>query len=422
MAGLPIFTIAASLVANFLASENLTGLMGEVTCKRAAPAVFLDPIGASASLALLGFVLSKFAGKFSSFSEVIIHRYGGFVGGFAATLSLTGSLLWAAAQYKAIVHLLNGAGIPDSYVEPLIVTALTLWSTIGGLVADVWLDFASVVVVAPIILVVALTAFRESPHGAVWAEVQQVRGSVFSQETANMFAVGALGNLFTEELAGRVLLARSPLAARTACFVAAAIFLIIGLAPALLGVWARGALSLTDAEGNNLCDEQDDLLPLALRQLFPELPALERTMSFVLIFESMNTIDTSILMIANVVHSQVARLLPGQSAQRNSLGSVATIFSTTSVVVGVSKCGTSVWELGEMATSTLGAPLAVLCLFAASSRGGPNAGLVGGVVAQCVYFVLVAVGYKMVFVVSVVAGVVAYLVTASYESKKVAIA
>ncbi len=133
--------------------------------------------------------------------------------------------------------------------------------------------------------------------------------SVSPSLAANKFAVGLLGNLFTEELAGRVLTAESPGRAKLACSLASLLFGFIGLSPAILGVWAKSQ-GILQAEGQNLCDEsQDQVIGLAVQRLIPgELFGKEQILVAILILESLNTVDTSILMCGKVMANQARRL------------------------------------------------------------------------------------------------------------------
>lgn len=133
--------------------------------------------------------------------------------------------------------------------------------------------------------------------------------SVSPSLAANKFAVGLLGNLFTEELAGRVLTAESPGRAKLACSIASLLFGFIGLSPAILGVWAKSQ-GILQMEGHNLCDEsQDQVIGLAVQRLLPgELLGKEQVLVAILILESLNTVDTSILMCGKVMANQAKRL------------------------------------------------------------------------------------------------------------------
>lgn len=131
--------------------------------------------------------------------------------------------------------------------------------------------------------------------------------SVSPSLAANKFAVGLLGNLFTEELAGRVLTAESPGRAKFACSVASLLFGFIGLSPAILGVWAKSQ-GILQVEGQNLCDESQ-VIALAVQRLLPgELFWKEQILVAILILESLNTVDTSILMCGKVMANQARRL------------------------------------------------------------------------------------------------------------------
>lgn len=427
---LPIVVIAASLDANWIASENITGLTGQVACKHAFPAILLDPLGAAACLVLLGILLAPFAGQRSTLSEIIVARFGVLVDSIASYCCVVGSILWAAAQYKAVVQLVTGFGmLPVAAVEPAVVAVLLIWTVAGGLAADVWLDFLSMLVTVPIINIIALVAVSKTSSAALVAELDHAKNISGSCTALNTFMVGMMGNLFTEELAGRILLARSPAHARAASFIAAAIFSVAGLAPAAIGIWAGNAAEVLGSNSKGeLCKEDQDLIVVrALPHLLPtwtqglphllptwmqglqEMFSLQGMFSIILIVESLNTVDTSLLMCSKVLADSVSRFIPTLSAipyvQHLALA------TTLALVVGTSKSGNAVWELAEAATGAVGAPLAILCVFLPWRLGGSTAAVAGMCAAQIVYTSLSGTE-GMPFVWSLCAGSVAYVAVA----------
>ena len=85
--------------------------------------------------------------------------------------------------------------------------------------------------------------------------------------------------------------------------------------------------------------------------------------------------------------------------------------ATVSVVVAVSSTASSVWALGQVATETAGAPLAVISVFSLQRFGGPAAAVAGAGVAQIAFMVLqdrAAAGDGMPFVLAFGAGCGAY--------------
>lgn len=390
---LSVRVIALSLVANFIGSENFVGLTGAVACKGLIPAVLLDPLGAAASLVLLGVLLSRYSGQFSTFSGVIIDRYGSLVGGLASFMSLFGSLLWAGAQYKAILEIIESLGVvPKGLIEPTVVVCLWTWAHFGGLVADVWMDSISMLAVGPCICIVGVYALSKTPSAALVGEYNRAAAMLPTTRAANTFAVGMLGNLFTEELAGRVLLAESPRRARLACMCACLIFLVIGLAPAALGIWASSVPGLLIGEdGVHLCNKEggkDHVLAMSLGKL-SFLQGSEKALYLLLLVESLNTLDTSILMCAQVMELQLQVNAQGL-ARADWLPTIALAVSVA-LVAGVSKLGDDVWELGEYAVASVGAPLTVLCFFLPFQGVKPDnkAAFAGMLIAQLIYLGLI---------------------------------
>lgn len=402
----PILVIALSLVANWVGSENITGLTGEAACDHAFPAILLDPLGAATCLVVLGCLLSPYVGTHETMSDLMIQRFGNTVGGLAAVLSLIGSMLWAGAQYKAILSLALGLNLcPPELLEAIVALGLLLWSIVGGLMADIWLDALSMLVVAPTMLALAIVAWQRMPEGALQSE-QLHAWSVAPALAANKFAVGLFGNLFTEELAGRVLSAHSPRQAKMACFIACLMFGTIGLSPAILGIWSNYSGSLKMSEGQDLCDSQDQVIGVAVQRLLPsQVTGKEHMLIAILILESLNTVDTSILMCAKVMASQARRyhILP-----QGGWVDHATIVLAFGVVIGISKLGDNVWELAEEATAAVGAPLALLCILIPLRRQDRLAAGLGAVLAQATFLFLKSEG--MPFLWAIIVGGATYAV------------
>lgn len=405
-------------MANWLASENITGVTGKVACEHAIPSILLDPIGAALSLVVLGVVLAPFTGKYT-LSAVVLDRYGPLVGGIASLMCVAGSLLWAGAQYRAVVALLQGTGlVPQAVLELLVVGAMLLWTLLGGLVADVWLDFVSILVTAPAILCIAAIAFAKTPTNTFAVEAIHARKHVFSGSAANMLAVGVFGNLFVEELAGRILLAGSPRHARIACVIAALAFGVVGFAPVFLGLWARSEPTrLLDSWGVDLCKEdQDSIISVIPQRLVPGwMFGAGWTLRTALLVESLNTVDTSVLMCAKVMETLVGRALP--TFQDDPWLATSATVASLAMVVGSSKLGSNVFDLAEIATAAVGAPLAVLCIFLPSKLGGARSAGASICVAQGLYMALKCLetdeAAGMPFLCALAAGALTYCTVAS---------
>ena len=121
------------------------------------------------------------------------------------------------------------------------------------------------------------------------------------------------------------------------------------------------------------------------RLLPPQLTGKEQVLVGILILESLNTIDTSILMCAKVIASQARRC---QVLPQAAWADRATVVLALGLVGGVSKLGDNVWELAEDATAAVGAPLALLCMLIPFPRHDRFAAGLGACVAQATFLCL----------------------------------
>lgn len=79
--------------------------------------------------------------------------------------------LLSGAQYKAILSLAASLNLfPSEFLEASVALGLLLWFVAGGLMADIWLDALSMLIVAPTMILLAYVAVNETPHAAWEAE------------------------------------------------------------------------------------------------------------------------------------------------------------------------------------------------------------------------------------------------------------
>ena len=160
----------------------------------------------------------------------------------------------------------------------------------------------------------------------------------------------------------------------------------IGLAPAILGLWSNYNGLLKTSDGQDLCESQDQVIGVAVQRLLPpQLTGKEHVLVGILILESLNTVDTSILMCAKVMASQARRC---QIWPQAAWADHAAVVLALGLVSGVSKLGDNVWELAEEATAAVGAPLALLCMLIPFPRHDRFAAGLGASVAQAMFLCL----------------------------------
>jgi Na+/proline symporter len=255
-----------------------------------------DPFGYALSLLLFGFF---FAARFwrtgsMTLADVYRNRFGRTTERVAAFVLIPPSVLWSAAQIRALGQIL-------SFQTPLALEAAIVLATViavlytylGGLLGDVWTDLLQGVLV---IVGLCATLFALVGHYGGWdaslarIEPEQLRFVAEGEPVLariNIWLVPVVGSLIAQESVSRALGCRSATAARRAAIFAGTIYLALGAVPVLLGLLgAHYPLSLTNAE---------DFLPqLAKHTLGPFAYVL-----FVgaIVSVILSTIDSSLLAI-----------------------------------------------------------------------------------------------------------------------------
>jgi Na+/proline symporter len=178
----------------------------------------------------------------------------------------------------------------------------------------------------------------------------------------NLLIIGSLGNLAGSDLMQRVFASKTPQVARNACLLAGGLYIIVGVAPALLGLVASVLLppSVTEA-----------VLPaLAHKILSPGL-----TVVFVLALASavFSTIDSAILTASSVLAHNVLRAFVPERITTLTLTRVC-VLGVASLSAALALAGSSAYELleGSYAMSLAG-PLVPLVLGLFWEKGGQRA-------------------------------------------------
>jgi SSS family solute:Na+ symporter len=178
----------------------------------------------------------------------------------------------------------------------------------------------------------------------------------------NLLVIGSLGNLAGADLMQRVFSSKSEKVAQQACLFAGAAYIVVGVAPALLGLAAQALLP---------ADVDTAVLPrLAAQVLSPTLVVL-----FVLALLSavLSTLDSAILTAASVFAHNVLgpHMKPGTAMMKVTQ---ACVVATTLVSVAFAFAGESAFSLLEGSYAlTLAGPFVVLVFGLFWRRGDERA-------------------------------------------------
>ena len=237
---------AFSIFATWFGAETVVGAAGAIYSEGLAGGS-ADPFGYGFCLIVVGLAIAAplWRRKYTTFGDLFRERFGPGVERLAVILMIPTSILWAAAQIRAFGQVVSASS--DLEVEVAITAAavfVVAYTVAGGLLADVVTDFVQgiAVIVGLVLLLVAVANANGGGIAELGQLIDPARARFFSLEgtsplaTLEAWAIPICGSLLAVELLTRILGCRSAATARTATLLGAAIYLLVGSIPAVLGL------------------------------------------------------------------------------------------------------------------------------------------------------------------------------------------
>lgn len=440
---LGLWPVGLSLFATWFGAETVLG-SSAVVAEEGLAGARAEPFGYAICLLAMGlFIAARFReGAYLNLADFFKARFGPQAEVVAAVIMIPVSVVWAGAQLLALAAILEAVlGAPQSVTLAVAAALVITYTTIGGIAGDIVTDMIqSVVMMIGISLILFATADRFGGLAQMTAAIQPDQLRILGEgETwlaqLDAWAIPILGSLITQEALSRILSARSAGVARRATFLAAGLYLAMGLAPLLIGL-AGVHLALPGAEG-------DAFLPAVARELMA--PVLFVIFTGGLLSVILSTVDSNVLSVSSFVS---LNLLPrftttASAATRLALARGTTIAAGLSAWA-VAASGSSIYDLialtsvfgqGGILVATLiglrgafGGPLAALAAMGAgvavnlaTLAAWPAAQLLGQGLGFGEALGLVAAGEGPTvdgyFLLSIAAALAAYLIAAQWEKR-----
>lgn len=399
---------------------------GAETCIGAAGAVYegglygsvADPFGYSICLFLMGlfFAAPLWRRKLTTFADLFRQRYSPGVERLAVLLLVPTSIMWAAAQIRALGQVISATSSFD--VELAIALAagvVVVYTVYGGLMADAIADVIQGVMVMlglVVLLVVVVNAIGgvEAALAAVDTDKLRLFGGPDAAPLAVLekWAIPITGSVVAQELVAVILASRSPQVAQRASLVAGALYFTFGLIPVFIGL-----IGVTLLPG--LADPEQ-LLPQVAQRYLSTLPYI----LFVgaMISAILSTVASALLAAAALTsHNLVTPLKPSLTDRQRLLVARLGVVIAGLLAYLLARHADSIYELVEQSSAFGGASIFVIVMFGLFTRiGGARAAL-----SAMVTGVVVWVGAGLVpnwphpYLSSLAAAVIIYLVVALLE-------
>jgi len=372
-----LLMVGVSVFATWFGAETVMGASGAIA-ETGLAGGRADPFGYT--ICLIGmalFLAHKLrATGVMTFPDYLRQRFGPRAEVFAAILTIPTSIIWASAQLLAMGQIIaETAGIALGLALFGGAVLIIAYTTIGGLLGDALTDMVqgAVMMLGLLILLFVILASGDFSFHAITAD--QLRWRVTNEDgmseswlaVLDTWMIPILGSLVAQEAISRFLGARNASIARKGCFLAAALYLVFGSIPLVIGL-------LGHAAGFEAASTDSYLPELAREYLSPVLYVL---LMGAIISAILSTVDTTLLAVSSIASrnliNRITQNLP--DPRKLAFGRSLTLLAGLAAYL-IAASGETIKGLVEIASSFGSAGIVVVLLIGLHSRhGGERAAL-----------------------------------------------
>lgn len=340
-----------SLFATWFGAETVMGTSAAIAESGIAGSR-ADPFGYTLCLLLLGLLLARKMREagYITMSDFYREHFGVVSEKLATILTIITSLIWAAAQLLAF-SLVLGTVLPITHQQALLFATIfvTIYTTMGGLLADVYTDFLQGIIVAIGLMVLAFGLVWDAGGvTAAWQSIEAPRLSFMAEGEAlwpwmDSWAVPVLGSLVVQETMSRLFASRDATTAVRASYSAGGIYLFVGLMPVIIGLLGPVVVpSLNDFSDNYVLQLAESELPTFLYVIF----------AGAILSAILSTTDSTLLALSGLVENNLLRsyTINATSAQKLWLARVCSVLAGIAAWFFASGT-TQIYDLLEQASS-----------------------------------------------------------------------
>ncbi|HRX74773.1 MAG: sodium:solute symporter family protein [Hyphomonas sp.] len=377
-----VLMVGVSVFATWFGAETVMGASGAIAEEGLAGGR-ADPFGYTICLIGMALFLAyklRESGVMT-FPDYMQLRFGARAEVTAALLTIPTSIIWASAQLLAMGQILSETAGIDLGIA-LLVGAIVIiaYTTIGGLLGDAMTDMVqgAVMMVGLVILLVTVLSTGDFSFSQIGPEQLEWRltGEDGVKEswlsTLDAWMVPIVGSLVAQEAISRFLGAKSASIARTGCYLAAGLYLVLGAIPLIIGLLGHAA--------GFEAESTDSYLPeLAAQYLSPLMYVV---LMGALVSAILSTVDTTLLAVSAIASrnliERVARDLP--EPRKLLFGRSLTLLAGL-LAYAIAASGETIKGLVEIASSFGSAGIAVSLLIGLHSRFGRETAALAAMVA-----------------------------------------
>ncbi len=287
----PTFLLMFSLFATWFGAETCIGTSGEVY-EKGISGGRADPFGYTFCLLFLGLFVAKkiWNANYTTLGDFFRNRYGEHTEKLASVLLLLSSVLWGAAQFRALSQVISSSTqLPLDLTLGITFIFVVSYSTLGGLLGDIYNDFIQGIILIAGLSILIFTILYMEGTDVLFQQTNERLSFVTGNETiwqrVDRWAAPVLGSLIAQESVSRLLAARSPQTAQRSAYYSGILYILVGSIPVLLGLLGPAVLP-------NVADKEQFLTLLSQKYLSTPLQYL---VTGALVAAILSTVDSILL-------------------------------------------------------------------------------------------------------------------------------
>lgn len=413
--GFATFTIFAT----WFGAETCIGSAGAVYAEGLSGST-ADPFGYAVCLFLMGFFFAVplWRRKLTTLADLFRRRFSIGVERFAVLLIVPTSIMWAAAQIRAMGQVISASSEFDAELAIAVAAGVVvLYTVYGGMLANAVTDLVQgVVVILGLIILLVVVVNAAGGLEQAFTSIDSQRLQLFGGpekswlQVAEQWAIPIFGSVLAQELVAVILASHSPQIARRASLMGGGIYLAVGLIPVFIGLVGLGLISGLR--------EPEQLMPLMAQKYLAVIPYI--IFMGALISAILSTVSSALLAAASLLsHNLFVPLSPGMNSQAKvRLARICVVVGGVTAFI-LARHAEGVYELVEQASAFGSAGVFTVAVFGLFTTLGQlraaYCSLIAGVVTWIVsHYIL---DYPLAYLSSLAAALGAYLLLALTEKR-----
>jgi Na+/proline symporter len=330
-----------------------------------------DPFGYTLCLLLMGLVFAiplRRTGALT-LADVFRTRFSSLAEKLVVLFLVPASVLWGAAQIRALGQVMSAVvGLPLEVTILVAAGVVLVYTVTGGFRADVMTDFVQGIALIVGLLVLGVAVVGHLGVAETWRAAASRPIAALGHEpalaTLEAWLVPIVGSITAQEMAARVMAARTAELARRSALAAGGMYLAVGLVPLLLGLLGPRLVPGLD--------DPERVIPALARAHLGDLGVV--VLLGALASAIFSTVDSNLLAASSMVsHNVVIAGRAVDEARRVAIARAGVVVAGV-VATALAWSRESVYGLVEEASAFGGGGMAVAMAFGLLTRfGGRNA-------------------------------------------------